>query len=103
MLHGTDGDAIVGTNGDDLLLGGPRNDHLFGAGGNDIIDGAGGFDESIYQGSFGDYTITGNGNQGEVVDGVAARDGSDIVRNVEALTFRDGVYDTRGECQKFCV
>jgi hemolysin type calcium-binding protein len=96
---------IKGTSGADNLIGGANDDHLRGTdgddalnggGGNDQIDGGKGIDVANYSGNFGDYTISyqdnGNDHIG-VTDNVAARDGSDTLKNVEFLKFADATFD----------
>ncbi|QGZ39623.1 von Hippel-Lindau disease tumor suppressor protein [Pseudoduganella flava] len=55
---------------------------------NDSFDGGAGVDSVAYAGKHGDYTITRNGNGWIVTDDTGA-DGSDLLANVERLTFAD--------------
>jgi hypothetical protein len=87
------GISATGTSGNDFLLGGVGNDKLFGGGGNDILDGASGFDIAIYQGNHTDYTLSATSGTMTVVDAVAGRDGTDTLRNMEFLQFKDGGVD----------
>ncbi len=76
LLGGTDNNVLIGRggndllwarSGDDTLFGGSGNDRLFGHGGNDRLDGGTGNDELtggfhrdtfVFQGTWGDDTIT---------------------------------------------
>jgi hypothetical protein len=94
-IKGTKGNDLNlnGTNGNDKLQGKGGNDTIFGGKGNDDIDGGQGFDTAVYLGSFWDYVITvkGTGNDKVTVhDTVANRDGTDSLKQVEALQFGDG-------------
>jgi hypothetical protein len=94
-IKGTKGNDLNlnGTNGNDKLQGKGGNDTIFGGKGNDDIDGGQGFDTAVYLGSFWDYVITvkGTGNDKVTVhDAVANRDGTDSLKQVEALQFGDG-------------
>lgn len=87
------GVSVTGTNGNDFLQGGAGNDKLFGNAGNDILDGASGYDIGIYQGNRADYQVTINGGVTTVADRIATRDGTDTLRNMEFLQFKDGGLD----------
>jgi VCBS repeat-containing protein len=110
--------VIVGDAGLDILAGRAGNDTITGGGGLDYVDGGSGFDTAVYSGAFSDYKISsfqvnpGFGDwsrdanddragaqaapsalvlNGAVVDDLRAGDpdGTDYVRNVEALRFSD--------------
>jgi hypothetical protein len=84
--------SINGTNAADKLQGKDGNDFLKGGGGNDDIDGGKGFDTAVFSGSYFQYLIAslGTGNDKTTVeDTVAGRDGTDLVKKVEALQFSD--------------
>ena len=90
-LNGLGGnDVIFGGGGDDALNGGDGADILVGGAGADVIDGGAGVDEARYGGAAADYTI-GVGPSGWTItdNRTNARDGTDVVRNVETLTFAD--------------
>jgi hypothetical protein len=87
------GTSITGTPGNDFLQGGAGNDKLYGGAGDDILDGAGGFDIGIYQGDHTAYTVSATGGALTVKDSLATRDGTDTLRNMEFLQFRDGGID----------
>jgi hypothetical protein len=83
---------VNGTAGNDKLQGKAGDDILKGGKGNDDIDGGQGFDIAQYDGSFFDYIISvkGTGNDKVTVqDTVANRDGTDNLKQVEALQFGD--------------
>ena len=69
---------------------GSDNDTIQGGAGNDTIDGGAGIDTALYTGSFADYTLSRSGAALVVADSKAGRDGTDSLRNVEFLRFRDG-------------
>ncbi|WP_371422681.1 calcium-binding protein [Tardiphaga sp.] len=81
----SDNDVIRAGAGDDIITGGI---------GNDIINGEAGIDTAVYSGNFADYAISHSGNQIVVADGVAGRDGTDYLMNVELMKFADGTYAT---------
>src|SRR5689334_429220 len=98
-IKGTKGDdnglllpTIVGTAGNDKIQGKGGNDIIKGGQGDDDIDGGQGFDTAVYTGSFFDYDITikGTGNDKvTVADHIANRDGTDSLKQIEALQFGD--------------
>ncbi|HYC45777.1 MAG TPA: hypothetical protein VED01_09865 [Burkholderiales bacterium] len=77
------GEKLQGKDGDDIIT---------GFGGNDDIDGGRGFDIAVYTGNYSEYTVeslgTGN-NKVTVADSVVGRDGTDSLKQVEALQFDD--------------
>jgi hypothetical protein len=87
------GTSVTGTPGNDFLQGGAGNDKLYGGAGDDILDGAGGFDIGIYQGDHTAYTVSGASGGLTIKDATAARDGTDTLRNMEFLQFKDGGID----------
>lgn len=87
------GTSVTGTPGNDFLQGGAGNDKLYGGAGDDILDGAGGLDIGIYQGDHTAYTVSAASGGLTIKDATAARDGTDTLRNVEFLQFRDGGID----------
>src|SRR5205823_2414677 len=94
-------DQLQGGTGDDILEGGTNNDTLTGGAGNDTLCGgdvsgslaSDGTDTAVFQGNFADYSATYDSATGwyTVVDGVAGRDGTDMVRSVEFFQFSDAV------------
>jgi len=88
---GAGNDKIKGGKGDDLITGGP---------GNDSIDGGRGIDSAFYQGTYQDYVLSftdKNNLSGTVFDKIANRDGTDILKNVEFLQFKDAIYDVAND------
>lgn len=82
-LFGTAGaDHITGTNADDLISGRGGNDHLYGRGGNDT---------AVYTGKMTDYGIVANSNGTYTIrDFRAGGDGTDVLRDIENVSFTDG-------------
>ncbi|MBX9824727.1 MAG: cadherin-like domain-containing protein [Xanthobacteraceae bacterium] len=83
---------IVGTSKSDKIQGKGGDDVIIGGRGDDSIDGGKGFDTAVFSGSFFDYAISikGTGNDKvTVTDLVADRDGTDSLKQVEALQFQD--------------
>ncbi len=78
----------------DVIDGGAGNDVISGGAGNDTIDGGDGIDMAVYAGSARDYAIGLVGNDIVVSDGVAGRDGTDHLSNVEFLQFADTTIST---------
>ncbi|MCX7170189.1 MAG: hypothetical protein NTY41_07830 [Proteobacteria bacterium] len=89
------GSLIFGKAGNDTLTGGSGNDTLVGGAGNDTLDGGGGVDVAVYQGKRSEYRIWTDASgvthvkdvHGESEDG---SDGSDVLREVNVLRFKDG-------------
>lgn len=73
-------DTITGNAADNAITGGP---------GNDLLDGGPGIDTAVYSGSSADYAVSTAGGATTVVDGVAGRDGTDTLVNMERLAFAD--------------
>jgi hypothetical protein len=71
------GQAIRGTEGDDVICGSPYNDSIQGLGGNDVIFGGGG-DDSINAGAGNDTVFGGAGN-----DTIRGGDGNDTLNGNE--------------------
>ncbi|MEH2119487.1 MAG: calcium-binding protein [Nostoc sp.] len=82
---------IIGTNGNDTLMGGSDsdtingkagNDTIDGSGGNDTLTGGGGKDEFVYY-SYNNYIITDFGGVGKGINPTAA-----VIAEVDTLNFR---------------
>jgi len=71
----------------DVIDGGAGNDAITGGIGNDFIDGGDGTDTALYSGNISDYAISIVGENIIVSDRIAGRDGTDILTNIEFLTF----------------
>ncbi len=85
------GVELAGTDGNDVLQGGAGDDTLQGGPGDDILDGGGGVNTAVYAGDLVDYAIQDVG-QGviSVIDlRPGSPDGSDLLRNIDILTFAD--------------
>jgi len=107
VIEGSEADnTLNGDAGDDSLLGNDGNDTLDGGEGNDTLQGGNGRDVALYQGNQDDYKVTFdadsatwtvedvNGTDGDGID-----EGTDLVQDIEVLTFADGdrVLDDSGE------
>lgn len=94
-LFGEEGeDILFGGNGTDVLNGQAGNDTLSGGAGNDTIDGGAGFDRASYSDLFKTYSPVIVGDSLKIKGPTS--EGTDTIRNVEVITFRDGVmqFDT---------
>ncbi|MBL6077726.1 hypothetical protein JMJ56_06890 [Belnapia sp. T18] len=80
-------DTLGGRGGNDKLSGLAGDDKLAGGAGNDTIDGGADYDVAYYQGTRGQYVVTGANGQLTVTDTQAGRDGTDVLTNVESLHF----------------
>ena len=81
--------------GNDTIIAGSGNDYISGGGGDDSIDGGAGGDTVAYNDSHLRYTLTVNGGVVTVSDALASiygGDGTDTLRNVETVRFRDGYW-----------
>ncbi|CAN5713766.1 hypothetical protein BH24ACT11_BH24ACT11_07100 [soil metagenome] len=86
VANGGDAEDIVGTSGDDILLGGSGRDALWGQGGDDVLRAGsqaaegmvflrgGGGNDTSYGGKHGDHLVGGSGS-----DTFYARGGADTV------------------------
>ncbi len=57
--------------------------------GGDAIDGAAGTDRAIFTGLASEYHVETAGSETTVTDTVHDRDGTDVLRGIETLVFRD--------------
>lgn len=78
--------VVTGNDGDNLLSGFDGDDTLVGSGGSDFIDGGDGVDTAIFDGLFASYSFEWSGADLLVAD---ANGDTDILRNVEYLSFND--------------
>jgi hypothetical protein len=85
--YGTDaqGRYLLGTQGAEQLTATAGNDVLAGLGGNDTLDGGAGLDHAAYSGSRAGFQVR-RVEQGFAVSG---SEGSDVLRNIERVTFAD--------------
>ncbi len=89
-------DFILGNDGGNALTGLDGDDILHGFGGNDTLRGDAGRDEAIFQGKFCEYIVKRNPDGSiTVTDKVAGRDGTDVLFDIEEITFDDLIeFDT---------
>lgn len=85
-------DIITGSAGNDRLYGGAGDDLISSGAGNDVIDGGIGFDRATYTGLFRAYAPS--VSNGVLTVHGAAAEGTDTLTGVEAITFKDGVFQT---------
>lgn len=93
VTGGTGNDTLVGNSADNRMLGGAGNDRFQGDVGNDFIDGGSGSDTSFYAGRRSYYIIKFTNQKINVSDGIASRDGLDVLKNIENISFSDGNFD----------
>jgi Ca2+-binding RTX toxin-like protein len=87
-------DTLNGGGDNDVLWGGAGDDELNGGAGNDILDGATGVNTAVFSGARGDYSIVQNADGSYMItDSQAARDGSDVMRNVRYVKFNGQTFD----------
>ncbi|MGX1213567.1 hypothetical protein AB7M42_003832 [Bradyrhizobium diazoefficiens] len=90
LIGGGGNELFFGGGGSDTINAGGGNDQITGQAGADTIDGGAGTDMAIYTGPSSAYTITTlAGGQIQVADSNSARDGTDVLTNVEVLQFSD--------------
>jgi Ca2+-binding RTX toxin-like protein len=92
LQGGAGNDFLEGGMGNDTLAGGAGNDTLCGGDGNGLLTGDG-TDTAVFQGNYADYSASYDSATGwyTIVDGIAGRDGTDMVRSVESFEFHDTV------------
>ena len=91
LTGGGGNELFFGGNGNDTISAGGGNDQITGQAGNDTIDGGAGTDMAIYTGApsrLHHHNPRPDG-QIQVADSDSARDGTDILTNVEVLQFTD--------------
>lgn len=91
LSGGSGDDHIDGSAGNDIIFGDSGNDVLIGGAGNDTIDGGSGFDRASYTGLYQSYAPSVSGAGILTLHG-SASEGTDTLTNVEAITFKDGVF-----------
>jgi GH24 family phage-related lysozyme (muramidase) len=105
-INGTSGDdTLLGTSAAETISGGDGNDVITGGAGNDEIYGGKGTDTASFSGTYSNYNITTvyedkfgvSSLVGYSVAALSGTDGTDLVFDVEYLTFSDGTYRFDGE------
>ncbi len=90
--------VLTGTPNNDVLTGGATgeeiqglagNDRLTGGGGDDSLNGGDGLDAAVYAGDRVQFTVTKAGDGVITVASTGGSEGTDTVRQVERLIFRD--------------
>lgn len=84
--------------GNDTVLGGDGDDGLQGGQGDDSIDGGAGWDRAYFSGDRAGYTINLSGPGGSITvsdnDSTNGWEGTDTLRGIEQLVFRDETVNT---------
>ncbi|MCC2596695.1 hypothetical protein LKR43_10120 [Pusillimonas sp. MFBS29] len=93
---------LVGTGFDDQLTGNSLDNRIEGGAGNDTVVGGAGLDTAVFSGAMADYaiavTVVDGVNMLQVQDGVADRDGTDLLdSSIEQIEFTGGVTLTTAE------
>lgn len=100
-VNSGNGDDIVYTaGGDDDIHAGNGDDTIIGGTGNDEIFGGNGFDTAVFSGSILDFAWgIGRGNRliVEDLDTSDGDEGTDSIKQVEALQFDDFIYSVKGD------
>jgi len=100
-INGTSGDdTLLGTSAAETISGGDGNDVITGGAGNDEIYGGKGTDTASFSGVYSNYNITTvyedkfgvSSLVGYSVAALSGTDGTDLVFDVEYLTFSSGSY-----------
>lgn len=92
-LTGDRDTGIRGNDQDNRLTGNAGDNRIDGGAGDDVIDGGDGIDTASYSGEAFEYRIEPGPAGTRVFDGVADRDGTDLLTGVEILAFRDKEID----------
>jgi len=90
LTGSTAANELDGGAGSDSIVGGDGNDTLTGGDGDDTLDGGAGNDVAVFGQVFANYLISVDGVTGELI--VSGPEGSDLLRNIEALQFADTTY-----------
>ena len=93
LLIGTPGnDSLVGGDRSELINGAAGNDTIAGGAGNDSIYGGAGADVAVFDGTRAAATISRTGPSSWTV--TTASGGTDVLKDVELLQFSDGPYSS---------
>ena len=86
---GSGNDLIFANSFGNHLSGNAGNDIFYSGAGNDTVDGGSGRDTVVLAGNRAGYTVTASAAGASLVDGTAARNGSDALMGIERLEFAD--------------
>lgn len=90
LIYASKGGSIIHAGGGADVIHGREGDDVINVGrGNAVIDGGGGTNLVGLHGNYADYRITRAAEGFEVQDGVAGRDGTVKLRNIQKLNFAD--------------
>ena len=94
VIGGQGADTIAGDAGSNVLDGYTGDDYLTGRGGDVVVKGGAGFDTAEFAGSLFDHGYTQRGNGSWIVEDLdpvdGGDDGTDTLKSVERMVFRDG-------------
>lgn len=91
-------DRLAGNALANMLAGGAGDDALSGGGGDDMLNGGSGVDTAFYAGRTSDFSIEEYADGFRVTD-LSAKEGTDILVDVESLQFADGSLQLHGGSQ----
>ena len=86
---------LIGNGWDNIFRGNDGDNTLRGNGGKDLLDGGAGVDTAAYAGNAADYEVVRDGDVVRVIDKRVARDGADVLVNIERLLFADRTIDVQ--------
>ncbi|KAB0265074.1 peroxidase family protein [Microvirga brassicacearum] len=89
IFGGSGDDELLGNEGDDWIEGGAGDDHLTGDNGNPFGEPLLDIDTAVFSGQLNNYIIRDNADGSVTVTDKRGTDGSDILKNIEWLQFRD--------------
>jgi Ca2+-binding RTX toxin-like protein len=92
-LTGDNDAGLIGNDWDNIFTGNAGDNMLRGNGGKDFLDGRDGTDTAVYASNVADYEVVRDGDMVKVIDKRVARDGADVLLNVERIAFADQVID----------
>ena len=93
-LTGGNDSNLVGNDEDNTLFGNDGDNEISPLSGSDVIDGGAGTDTAVFRGASGDYAVRRNGQQIVVEDLNHARDGFNVLTDIERLRFADRTIPT---------
>jgi hypothetical protein len=92
-LTGNNDADLTGNGYDNVLTGNNGKNSIKGGSGDDQIDGGDSVDTAVYSGAYSEYTVSNDAGTVTIHDTASGRDGTDILKNIEALQFRDRKVD----------